>query len=51
MTEVTYQGVTHTCGDPHCHVTGFVDTLGGPDNYGPIEPQPPTLRLITEQDK
>lgn len=27
MTEVTYEGLTHTCDDPECHVPGFVLTL------------------------
>lgn len=26
-TEVTYQGLTHLCSNPDCHVPGFVNTL------------------------
>jgi hypothetical protein len=30
-TKTTFQGLTHECDDPDCHVPGFVATLGRKD--------------------
>jgi len=31
-TKVTYAGLTHTCGDPGCHVPGFIKSLNDAAN-------------------
>lgn len=51
-TEATYQGLTHRCMNPHCHVPAFIASLHEADEPTPvydatIADQPHGGRLLT----